>query len=71
MLAAYGIGMYSSIQEASKKMSRITDQYTPIEKNNQFYMKVYDRVYKFLFPKVQELVDEFTRITLSEEGAGN
>ena len=70
MLAAYGIGMYSSIQEASKQMSRITAQYTPIERNNQFYLKSYERVYTSLFPKIQELVDEFTHITLGEEGTG-
>lgn len=64
MLAAYTVGMYKTVQQASKKMSRFKDKFYPDEKKRQFYMKIYDRVYRHLFPKIQELVDEFTKITL-------
>jgi len=66
MLAAYAAGMYNSVSEASKKMSGVKGKYYPIKKNREFYLKIYERVYKPFFPKIQELVDEFTKITLSE-----
>jgi len=66
MLAAYAVGMYNSILEASKKMSRVKEKYYPIKKNREFYLKIYERVYKPLFPRIKELIDEFTKITLSK-----
>jgi xylulokinase len=66
MLAAYAAGMYNSVPEASKKMSGVKGKYSPIKKNREFYLKIYERVYKPLFPRIQELVDEFTKITLPE-----
>jgi len=66
MLAAYAAGMYNSVPEASKEMSGVKEEYYPIKKNREFYLKIYERVYKPLFPRIQELVDEFTKITLSE-----
>lgn len=66
MLAAYAAGMYNSVSEASKEMSGVKEEYYPIKKNREFYLKIYERIYKPLFPRIQELVDEFTKITLSE-----
>ena len=66
MLAAYAAGIYNDVPEASKEMSRIKEEYYPIEKNREFYSKIYEKVYKSLFPRIQELIDEFTKITLSE-----
>jgi len=54
------------VPEASKKMSGIKGKCFPIKKNREFYLKIYERVYKPLFPRIQELVDEFTKITLPE-----
>lgn len=64
MLAAHGSGMYGSVQEASKNMSHIKGEYYPNKNSREFYLRIYERVYKHLFPKIQELVNEFTRITL-------
>jgi len=63
MLAAYAIGMYDSVQNASRKMSRMKKSYYPDEKNKGFYTRIYEKVYRPLFPRIQKLVDEFTRIT--------
>jgi sugar (pentulose or hexulose) kinase len=63
MLAAYAVGLYSSATDASKNMSMIKETYSPNTENRNFYMKVYEKVYKQLFPKIRELVDEFTKIT--------
>jgi len=67
MLAAYAAGMYQSVQDASRGMSKVKEEYSPNEENREFYMKIYNRVYKHLFPKIQELVDEFTKITLEHQ----
>jgi xylulokinase len=67
MLAAHAAGLYPSVAEASKKMSKVNETYLPDQKNRQFYLKIYERVYKHLFPRIQELVDEFTKITSSAE----
>jgi xylulokinase len=65
MLAAYAVGLYENVSDASKNMNMIKETYSPNMKNRSFYMKVYERVYKHLFPKIQELVDEFTKLTSS------
>lgn len=62
ILAAHGSGMYDSVQEASKNMSHIKGEYYPNKKSREFYLRIYERVYKHLFPRVQRLVDEFTKI---------
>jgi xylulokinase len=63
MLAAYAAGMYSSVPEASRRMSKVIETFSPTEKNQEFYIKIYEKVYKLLFPQIQKLVDEFTKIT--------
>lgn len=45
-------------------MSRSTDEYSP-GKDAKFYGEIYERVYKHLFPKIRELIDEFTKIILT------
>ncbi len=63
MLAAYAAGIYSSVPEASRRMSKVIETFSPTEKNQEFYIKIYEKVYKLLFPQIQKLVDEFTKIT--------
>jgi sugar (pentulose or hexulose) kinase len=65
MLAAYAVGLYKSVTDATKNMSMIQETYSPNMENGNFYTKVYEKVYKSLFPKIRELVDEFTKITSS------
>lgn len=67
MLAAYAVGMYPDVKEASKRMSVFEEEYKPDRKNVEFYLKIYKKVYSRLFIQIRELVDEFTRITLSEK----
>jgi xylulokinase len=63
MLAAPAAGLYGSVFEASKGMSSISETCFPVEKNLSFYKKIYEKVYKLLFPRIRELVDEFTKLT--------
>jgi len=63
MLAAYAAGMYKSVEDASRGMSRTVKEYNPDKVREKFYGKIYEQVYKHLFPKMRELVDEFTRLT--------
>jgi xylulokinase len=63
MLAAHAAGLYDSVLEASKGMSSVSETYPPIDKNRDFYTKIYEKVYKQLFPRIRELVDEFTKLT--------
>ncbi len=63
MLAASAAGLYTSVLEASKGMSGVSGTIFPIDKNRGFYTKIYEKVYKQLFPRIRELVDEFTKLT--------
>ncbi|MBC7188726.1 hypothetical protein H5U35_00715, partial [Candidatus Aerophobetes bacterium] len=65
MLAAYAAGIYPDIPEASKAMSRLHQEQLPDPKMKEYYLKIYQKVYKHLFPAIKELVDEFTKINLS------
>jgi len=58
MLAACAAGMYKSVEDASRGMSRTVKEYRPNKTGD------YEQVYKHLFPKMRELVDEFTRLAL-------
>jgi xylulokinase len=62
MLAAYGGGLYSSIPEASKNMFRIKCTYYPQKENFDFYSKLFYRVYKPLYPRIQKIVASLTRL---------
>lgn len=66
MLAASAVGIYPGVSEASKNMSAVKDKYTPVKKNRDFYLKIYEEVYRSLFRTIQDLVDKFTKITLFE-----
>ncbi|MBN2324994.1 MAG: FGGY-family carbohydrate kinase [Spirochaetes bacterium] len=65
MLAAYAVGLYKNVADAAEHMSMIRETYSPDMQNRNFYMKIYEKVYKRLFPKIRELVDEFTKLTTS------
>ncbi|MFQ6065870.1 MAG: FGGY-family carbohydrate kinase [bacterium] len=62
MLAAYGGGLYSSIPEASKNMFKIRRRYSPQKENFDFYSKLFYRVYKPLYPRVQKIITSLTRL---------
>jgi len=62
ILAASGMGFYSSIEDASNSMTEIKKKYEPNEKKTAFYETLYDRVYKPLFPQIQNLIDTLGKI---------
>ena len=64
MLAASAVGFYKDVREASKKMSHFLDTYYPEKKNEEFYLRIYQKVYRPLFPRIKEIVDEFTRVCM-------
>lgn len=62
ILAAGGMGFYFSIEDASNSMTEIKKKYKPNEKKAAFYETLYDRVYKPLFPQIQNLIDTLGKI---------
>ena len=59
ILAAVACGEYSSVQEASGKLVRVTETVFPEEKTVQKYEKKYQK-YKKLYPLMREFVNETT-----------
>jgi len=45
-------------------MSHFLDTYYPEKKNEEFYLRIYQKVYRPLFPRIKEIVDEFTRVCM-------
>lgn len=61
ILAASGMGFYSSIEDASDNMTKIKKKYEPDEKRAAFYETLYERVYKLLFPQIRNLIDTLAK----------
>jgi xylulokinase len=55
ILAASATGMYASVLEASNSMVHFSEKiFSPDEKRNQYYSKLFDCVYRDIFPIMQE-----------------
>jgi xylulokinase len=53
MNAAWGAGMYRDLAEASRAMSRVAMHIEPHKKNNTLYSRLYNDVYKHVFPAAE------------------
>ncbi len=54
MLAAAGAGLYGTVRQAAAAMShRQTDSFTPDPARHEFYARLYEGVYRGLFPALQ------------------
>jgi xylulokinase len=57
ILAAFGVKLYSSIEEAVKTMTKISMRFDPKRENVDVYLKLF-KVYKRLYPTVRSLMKD-------------
>jgi xylulokinase len=63
IIAAYGIGLYPSIQEAAERMTHITKRYEPDTSRVRIYDRLFNRVYKNLYPQVMKTLEALEKPT--------
>jgi xylulokinase len=63
IIAAYGIGLYPSIQEAAERMTHITKRYEPDSIQVRIYDRLFDKVYKNLYPQVMKTLEALEKPT--------
>ncbi len=63
ILAATAAGWYSDVFEAAKAMTGTSDRFTPNPATQPIYDRLFDEVYRKLFPAVRPLVDHLTELT--------
>ena len=57
MIAAVGVGAFPNYPSASRKMSpSLTDSFSPQPNQARIYTRIYQEVYKDLFPAIQEVM---------------
>jgi hypothetical protein len=52
MITAWGAGVYGDLIEASEHMSRMKKHIGPDEENCRIYTRLYEEVYRQIFPTV-------------------
>ena len=67
ILAAVGIGLYSSMEEATKNMTTTNRKYNPDAERAGHYNQLYEQVYRPLFPTTRKLIDKLAQITDSRK----
>jgi sugar (pentulose or hexulose) kinase len=63
MVAAAGLGMYSSVEEAVLAMSRRDRAFEPDRERAALYRELYERVYKRMYKALAPLYEEIREIT--------
>jgi len=63
IIAAYGIGLYPSIQEAAERMTHIEKRYEPEAAQVKVYDRLFNRVYKNLYPQVMKTLEALEKPT--------
>jgi sugar (pentulose or hexulose) kinase len=63
IITAYGIGVYSSLDEASKNMVNYADTFEPKPENTKIYKALYEEVYLKMFKKLEPLYKRIREIT--------
>jgi ribulose kinase len=67
MLAAAACGIHGDIKEAAEAMSGEGARYEPDEKNSAFYDRLYNDVYKEIYPSLKHLFPKLTDAMNSTE----
>ncbi|MEJ7873064.1 MAG: hypothetical protein WKF67_12475, partial [Rubrobacteraceae bacterium] len=67
MLAAAASGMFGDIREAAEAMSGEGASYEPDDKNAAFYDRLYNDVYKEIYPSLKHLFPALTDAMKSAE----
>lgn len=63
IITAYGIGAYSSLDEATKNMVNYADTFSPKPGNTKIYKALYEDVYLKMFKKLEPLYQRIREIT--------
>ena len=63
IITAKGIGEYSSISEATKKMVHYKKEFQPNKDNVEIYNRLYKKVYKKMYKRLEPFYHEIRRIT--------
>lgn len=67
ILAAAAVGWYSSVREAADAMTDTERSFDPIPKTHAIYDRLYNEVYRHLFPAVQPYIDRLTELTYDNQ----
>jgi xylulokinase len=70
ILAAVASGWYPDARSAAGAMSGVAGRFEPNPETQAVYQRLYDEVYRPLFPTLQPLIDRLTHITHAEQAAG-
>ncbi|MBW7885156.1 MAG: xylulose kinase, partial [Caldilineaceae bacterium] len=68
VLAAAAAGWYADARAAADAMTQTAGSYVPCAENQAQYERLFQEIYKPLFPRVQPLVDRLTILTRSDAG---
>ncbi|MGE5137861.1 MAG: xylulokinase [Rudaea sp.] len=69
MLAAAGAGLHPDIRSAAAAMSGVEREHRPDPGNREIYDRLYEEVYRHLFPAVQPYIDRLSDLTRAEPEA--
>jgi len=70
ILGAYGIGWYGSVEEAAAAMTDVAERFEPDAATGRVYDRLFDEVYRPLFPAVQGPLDRLAEIRGDGDGDG-
>jgi xylulokinase len=71
ILGAYGIGWYDSVEEAAAAMTDVAERFEPDTATGKVYDRLFEEVYRPLFPAVQEPLDRLAEIRGDGDGGGS
>jgi xylulokinase len=63
ILAAAAAGLHSDVREAASAMVHLGETFSPNEKNQAIYDRLYDEVYRHLFPSLQSALGRLDDLT--------
>lgn len=62
ILGAYGVGWYPSVEEAAAAMTDTAESFQPDDKAKKLYDRLFEEVYRPLFPGVQTALQRLSRL---------
>jgi xylulokinase len=62
ILGAYGVGWYSSVEEAAAAMTGVEESFEPDQQAHQLYDTLFEEVYRPLFPAIQPNLKRLAQI---------
>ncbi|MBZ0304890.1 MAG: xylulose kinase, partial [Anaerolineae bacterium] len=70
ILAAAAVGWYANAREAANAMTSTGRTFQPLEAAHLVYERLFNEVYRGLFPVVQQFVDRLTELSEHQDSAG-